>query len=73
MGSNQNGQLGIGDPVQNKNSPILVEKLPPSRHIAEISCAGNQTFVILDVEENSAVYAWGQGACGALGIGKVQD
>jgi alpha-tubulin suppressor-like RCC1 family protein len=49
----------------------LVEKLPPTRHIAGISCAGNTTFVIMDAAECADVYAWGEGAYGSLGVGKV--
>jgi len=45
--------------------------LPQSRHITHIACGGNQTFIVLDDE--GAVFSWGQGKHGALGVGKVQD
>jgi hypothetical protein len=28
MGSNKHGQLGIGEPIDFKNSPVLIEDLP---------------------------------------------
>ena len=28
MGSNENGQLGIDDPIRFKNSPVLIEDIP---------------------------------------------
>jgi alpha-tubulin suppressor-like RCC1 family protein len=71
MGSNNHGQLGIGEPLQSKNSPILVEKLPPARFISAVTCGGNHTFVIL--EDENSVYAWGEGTYGVLGINVQQD
>jgi len=69
MGSNLHGQLGIDDPVETKNSPILVDKLPTNR-IQIVSCGGNHTFVSSDDGE---VFSWGEGCHGALGTGKLQD
>ena len=40
MGSNNHGQLGIDDPIDLKNSPILVDRLPVKRYAA-IGCGGN--------------------------------
>ena len=40
MGANENGQLGIDDPVRFKNSPVLVEDIPV-RRIDHIACGGN--------------------------------
>lgn len=44
MGNNENGQLGIDDPVRFKNSPVLVENFPV-RHINSIACGGNMSFL----------------------------
>ena len=63
MGCNKQGQLGIDEPCDIKNSPVLVEKLPQKRMNA-LSCGGNQTFVVCDQGE---AYSWGGGAEGALG------
>ena len=64
MGSNSHGQLGIGDPVRGKNSPILVEDLPQGRQITDLNCGGNSSILCL---EDGSVYSWGEGRHGALG------
>lgn len=69
MGSNKYGQLGIDEPTEVRNSPVLVDKLPQKR-VNVVSCGGNQTFVAVDQGE---VYSWGEGKDGALGIGKLQN
>ncbi len=70
MGSNKHGQLGIGEPIEFKNSPVLIEGIPGNRRVNQITCGGNQTLAVL---ENGEVYAWGQGAFGATGLSKLQD
>ena len=57
MGANENGQLGIDDPVRFKNSPVLIESVPV-RHIANIACAANQSLLL---GEDGSVYSWGAG------------
>lgn len=69
MGANENGQLGIDDPVRFKNSPVLIENIP-IRHVSQLACGGNSSFLCSD---EGTVYAWGEGQHGALGLGTLQD
>lgn len=69
MGTNENGQLGIDDPVRYKNSPVLIENVPV-RHINSIACGGNMSFLC---SEDGQVYSWGEGQYGALGLATLQD
>jgi alpha-tubulin suppressor-like RCC1 family protein len=69
MGSNLQGQLGIDEPDDLRNSPVLVDKLPQKR-INTIACGGNRTFVVV---ESGEVWSWGEGIDGALGQGKLQN
>ena len=43
MGSNSNGQLGIDEPIEYKNSPVLIEKIPVDRDciFSLVACGGN--------------------------------
>ncbi len=43
MGSNSNGQLGIDEPVEYKNSPVLIEKIPAEKEciLSLVACGGN--------------------------------
>ena len=72
MGSNSNGQLGIDDPVEYKNSPVLVEKIPTEKECLPslVACGGNQSFLCCD---DGNAYAWGEGRHGSLGLGTLQD
>ena len=45
MGANENGQLGIDDPVRVKNSPVLIESLPV-RRVSQIACGGNVSYLL---------------------------
>ena len=69
MGTNENGQLGIDDPVRFKNSPVLIENIPV-RHVASIACGGNTSFLCSD---DGQVYSWGEGQYGALALATLQD
>ena len=64
MGANEFGQLGIDDPVRYKNSPVLIENVPV-RHVSQIACGGNSSFLCSD---EGAVFSWGEGQHGALGL-----
>ena len=61
FGSNQDGQLGIGDSsVKFSTAPLLVsEFLNPSQTglPVQVSCGGRHTVVVTDSGE---VYAWGR-------------
>lgn len=74
IGSNQLGQLGIGDTkIQNKNSPVLVETFVNNQEavgVISVSCGHNHTVV---ATLSGHVYAWGEGKYGALGIGGVTN
>ena len=69
MGSNQNGQLGLGNKT-NKNLPSLIESLQ-NECVVDIA-AGNEHCLAL-TEGGKRVYAWGQGKYGALGTSKSQN
>ena len=56
MGSNLNGQLGIGDSdVKVKNSPILVETLMDKKP-TQLACGSAHSLMCTD---NGEVYSWG--------------
>ena len=64
MGSNENGQLGIDDPIRFKNSPVLIEDIPVGQ-VKQIACGGNTSFLC---GGEGSVYSWGEGQHGALGL-----
>jgi alpha-tubulin suppressor-like RCC1 family protein len=67
-GRNGNGQLGIGNQI-NQFSPQQIESFKNPKEISSISC-GNDFCVC--VYEN-AIYSWGQNRWGQLGIGNEID
>ena len=73
MGSNSEGQLGVGDPALAKSSaPLLVEAIPKDevQEPVQVSCGANHTAVLMS---NGDVYAWGQGSYGATGLASTQN
>lgn len=73
MGSNQQGQLGLGSSKQHcedKNLPCLIESLQ-NVSVRDIA-AGNDHSLALS-KSGKQVYAWGQGKHGALGTSKSQN
>ena len=68
MGSNSEGRLGIGNrSIRQSASPCLVESL--SGHTAEyVACGWGHTAVV----SQGAVFTWGVGEYGALGVGDVE-
>lgn len=72
MGANDNGQLGIDDPVRFKNSPVLIESIPAEgSDVHQIACGGNHSFLVCG--SAGEVYSWGEGSHGALGLSTLQD
>ena len=66
MGSNVDGQLGLGDrSVVQKTSPVLVEGLLREKPFA-VSAGGAHSAVIT---ERGQLYMWGLGNMGQLGLG----
>lgn len=74
IGSNEFGQLGIGDPkIRFKNSPILVETFVNNLDaigVLSVTCGHNHTVI---ASLSGHVFAWGQSKYGALGIGGVSS
>lgn len=69
MGSNQYGQLGIGEDANAKNTPSLVESLA-DQVITMVQCGLNHTLALSD---NGQLYAWGYAKFGAIGNGSDTD
>lgn len=70
MGNNLNGKLGIGDKQKlYSSSPVLVETLAEFTCV-KISCGWTHTAV---VTKEAALFTWGCGEFGALGMGRVDD
>ena len=61
-GSNESGQLGVGDEV-NKNTPTKVNL--PSK-IKELITTGSSVYALM---EDSSLYSWGENNSGELGVG----
>jgi len=67
MGSNLEGQLGIGDlSIKSKNTPVLVETLVDHKPLS-ISAGAYHSACIL---KSGETYTWGNGSEGALGLGQ---
>ena len=67
MGSNANGQLGLGDKsIKSKNNPTNVEQLV-DYFITQVACGAEHTLAL---SENGICFAWGKGTHGALGNGR---
>ena len=68
MGSNSEGQLGIGDKGSiYKNSPVLIDDLV-NKKPCFLACGSNHTAALTDKGE---LFTWGCGVTGALGIGDI--
>ena len=65
-GSNESGQLGVGDEV-NKNTPTKVNL--PSK-IKELITTGSSVYALM---EDSSLYSWGYNSYGQLGVGDKID
>lgn len=66
-GSNDYGQLGLGQNERFKSSP---EKLRLLHDIVQLSCGD---FHVLALNKNGEVYSWGQGTDGQLGLGTTSN
>ena len=65
MGSNTEGQLGIGDhTIKTKQAPVLIEPIVAFRP-RKISAGAYHSACIM---QNGELYTWGRGIEGALGI-----
>jgi alpha-tubulin suppressor-like RCC1 family protein len=69
-GSNQFGQLGLGNSgfETNKNTPV-----PVGQQIWNKVCASGIASFALGVGQNSYLYSWGENAFGMLGQGDLVD
>lgn len=70
MGSNQHGQLGLGDKaVLQKSTPSNVESLV-DYFVCSVACGSEHTLALT---ENGLCFSWGKGKYGALGNGQSND
>jgi len=70
IGSNKEGQLGVGDSqLQNTNVPIQVDTLPRGLKVKEVSSGGWHCVAIFQTGE---LYTWGKGTEGQLGSGRFE-
>lgn len=68
MGSNLQGQLGLGSRKQTHSSvPCLVESLIDEQ-VVNVSCGSSHTAA---ATSNGYAYSWGMGEFGALGLGET--
>lgn len=66
MGSNVEGQLGIGDRrVIEKNAPVLVESIVVCKPYKISAGAYHSAWIM----KNGELYTWGRGLYGSLGLG----
>lgn len=66
MGSNAEGQLGIGDrAIKSKNAPVLIEAII-AFNPKSMSAGAYHSACIM---QNGDLYTWGRGIEGALGLG----
>ncbi len=80
MGSNSDGQLGIGDNCPDfhikdcTGAPCLVDVLRDFK-VERVSCGRNFTFAIVESPVESEVdliYAWGSNKYGQLGVPGIE-
>ncbi|MBO9609520.1 MAG: S-layer homology domain-containing protein, partial [Paenibacillaceae bacterium] len=71
FGSNTNGQLGQGDRI-GRNTPTAIAALAGKRAVA-IAMGDDHSFVATESGGNYALYAFGDGAYGQLGLGNAED
>jgi len=68
MGSNSEGRLGVGDrSIKQSASPCLVEGV---NRVVTLDCGWGHTAA---VTEEGAVYTWGMGEHGELGLGSTES
>jgi len=66
MGSNIEGQLGIGDrKVMERTAPVLVENIGIGNPVQVAAGSYHSTCIM----NNGELYTWGRGSHGCLGIG----
>ncbi|KAG2485744.1 hypothetical protein HYH03_015553 [Edaphochlamys debaryana] len=68
-GWNKFGQLGLGD-GEDRSAPTRVEGALAGRRVAQLACGWRHT---LAVTQDGAVFSWGRGVNGQLGLGPLQD
>ncbi|KAG2389576.1 hypothetical protein C9374_014136 [Naegleria lovaniensis] len=75
FGDNTYGQLGIGEsstkvPYVMEPVPVVMNRSLENKTIVDIQCGANHNLVLTS---EGKVYAWGQGANGALGTGNTNN
>ena len=71
MGRNDHGQLGTGD-TTNVNTPTEINAVRfGGAAVAAVACGHSHTMAITRGE--GKLYCWGQGECGATGLGHRRD
>ena len=77
IGSNANGQLGVGDnKLPYTTSPILLQPdsfesiIPTSKIPLSVKCGGSHTALLMT---SGQLYTWGSGKYGATGLNKRDD
>ena len=69
MGSNESGQLGLGDVSTSfKYSPVLIESMMDKDPV-QVQCGENHTIVL---SQRGKCYAWGSNENGQCGVGSNQ-
>lgn len=69
-GGNERGQLGLGNGVAGSAEPVLVDSLTAAGVTAVTQVDAGADFVIV-LTDTGAVYVWGWGSLGQLGIGSA--
>jgi hypothetical protein len=70
-GSNNHGQLGTGDTTA-VNTPTEIDAAHfGGAPVAAVACGAHHTMAITRCE--GKLYCWGEGACGATGLGHTDD
>jgi len=71
MGKNDHGQLGTGDTTR-VNTPTEIDAAHfGGAPVAAVACGHSHTMAITHGE--GKLYCWGEGACGATGLGHMDD
>ncbi|KAF4665631.1 hypothetical protein FOL46_003559 [Perkinsus olseni] len=70
FGSNQYGQLGVGDGCLRSSTPLRVRGPLEERKIVKVACGGSHMAAVTDEGE---LYTWGYGRDGNLGHGDKAD
>ncbi|KJE88637.1 hypothetical protein CAOG_00256 [Capsaspora owczarzaki ATCC 30864] len=67
-GAHSSGQLGVGEPLEDRLSPVRVESNVVRDDVADFACGGNHTIIL---SNSGLLYAFGSGAQGQLGLGPL--